>query len=132
MTYNILVSHPLKMPLTHAAGPAVIIYYGIINIILFCTKPAYLTARAWPSSIDFNGNNFGCGTKKRMQAGDGKLLHYKLWPNVDHLLHDLYILVKFSILLQVTLSVFIYWRATLSEMMILPFPMATTPTLILG
>ena len=37
---------------------------------------------AWPFSIDFSDNNFGCGTKKCMQAGDRKQLYYKSWPNV--------------------------------------------------
>ena len=55
-------------------------YYLLCYYILFCTKPAYLTARTWPFSIDFNDNNFGCGTKKCMWVGDGKLLYYKSWP----------------------------------------------------
>ena len=35
---------------------------------------------AWPFSIDFSDNNFGCGTKKCMRAGDRKQLYYKSWP----------------------------------------------------
>ena len=34
-------------------------------------------------SINFNDNNFGCGTKKCMRAGDEKQLYYKSWPNVN-------------------------------------------------
>ncbi len=67
------------MPLGHAGGRLLfIIYYT-----LFYTKPANLTAGAWPFSIDFNGNSFGCVTKKCMRAGDGKLLYYKSWPNTN-------------------------------------------------
>ena len=78
MTYNKLVSRPLKCHLPTRAGT----YYLLCYYISFCTKPAYLTSRAWPFSLDFNDNNFGCGTKKCMRAGDGKLLyHYKSWPN---------------------------------------------------
>ena len=58
-------------------------YYLLCYYILFCTKSAaYLTARAWPFSIHFNDNNFGCGIKKCTRVGDGKLLYYKSWPNV--------------------------------------------------
>ena len=62
-------------------------YYLLCYYILFCTKPTYLTARVWPFSIDFNDNNFGCGTKKCMRAGDRKLLYYKSWPNYEGLIH---------------------------------------------
>ena len=79
MTYNIFVSRPLKCHLPMQAGG----YYLLCYYILFCTKPTYLTARAWPFSIDFNDNNFGCGTKKCMRARDGKLLYYKSWPNMS-------------------------------------------------
>ena len=72
----ILVSRPLKWYLPMWAGS----YYLLCYYVLFCTKPTYLTARAWPFSVDFNDNNFGCGTKKCMQVGDGKLLYYKSWP----------------------------------------------------
>ena len=67
MTYNILVSCPLKCHLPMQAGG----YYLLCYYILFCTKPAYLTARAWQFSIYFNDNNFRCGTKKYTWAGDG-------------------------------------------------------------
>ena len=69
MTYNIFVpvSRPLKCNLPMwTGGYCLLCYY-----ILFCTKPAYLTARAWPFSIDFNDNHFGCGTKK-MYTGGGR------------------------------------------------------------
>ena len=61
MTYNniIFVSRPLKCHLPMRVGG----YYLLCYYILFCTKPAYLTVGAWPFSIDFNDNNFGCGTK---------------------------------------------------------------------
>ena len=73
MTYNIVVSRPLKYNLPMRVGG----YYLLCYYILFCTKPAYLTARAWPFSIHFNDNNFGCGTHKQCtRAGDGKL-YYK-------------------------------------------------------
>ena len=65
MTYNILVSRPLKCHVPMRAGG----YYLLCYYILFCTKPAYLTAGAWPFSIDFN-NNFRCGTKKCTWAGN--------------------------------------------------------------
>ena len=65
---------------TYPCGRAVIIYYVIV---LFCTKPTSLTARAWPFSIDFNDNNFRCGAKKCIRAGDGKLLYYKSWPKLS-------------------------------------------------
>ena len=44
--------------------------YYLCYYMLFCTKPTYLTVRAWPFSIDFNDNDFGCGTKK-MHVGWG-------------------------------------------------------------
>ena len=47
MTYNILVSCPLKCH-THAGGRLLL----IMLLHIFCTKPAYLTARAWPFSYD--------------------------------------------------------------------------------
>ena len=47
MTYNIFVSRPLKCHLPMRAGG----YYLLRYYILFCTKPAYLTAGAWPFSM---------------------------------------------------------------------------------
>ena len=37
---------------------------------------------AWPFSIDFSDNNFGCSTKKCMRAEDRKQLYCKSWPYV--------------------------------------------------
>ena len=34
----------------------------------------------WPFSVDFNDNNFRCGTKNAC-GWDRKQLHYKSWPN---------------------------------------------------
>ena len=77
MTYNILVSCPLKYHLPMRVGG----YYLLCYYILCCTKPAFLTARAWPFSIDFNDNNFGCGTKNACGRGTGNYqLYYKSWP----------------------------------------------------
>ena len=67
MTYNILVSRPLKC--THAGGQLLFIML-LHNIVLYI-KPANLTARAWPFSIDFNDNNLVGGIKK-MHAGGGR------------------------------------------------------------
>ena len=71
---TVLVSLPLKCHLPMWAGG----YYLLCYYILFY---AYLTAGAWPFSIDFNDSNFGCnfecGTKKCTWAEDGKLLYYR-------------------------------------------------------
>ena len=50
MTCNILVSRPMKMVLTHAGRW--LLFIMLLQVILFCTKPAYLTARTWQFSID--------------------------------------------------------------------------------
>ena len=67
MTCNILVSRPLKCHLPMQAGG----YYLLCYYILFCTKPTYLTARAWPFSIDFNDNNLDAVPKNARGRGTG-------------------------------------------------------------
>ena len=45
----------------------------------------------WPFSVDFNNNNFGCGTvtKKCMRAGDRKQLYYKSYMALESYLSPL-------------------------------------------
>ena len=70
MTYNILVSRPLKCHLPMRVGS----YYLLCYYILFCTKPTDLTARVWPFSIDFNDNNFGCVPKNACGRGQETII----------------------------------------------------------
>ena len=44
-------------------------------------KPTNLTARVYLFFTGFNGNSFGCGTKRYMLVGDGKPNYYKSWHN---------------------------------------------------
>ena len=73
MTYNELISHPLKY---HFAKCWADIYFTII------IKTGNLTVLQECGHFpDFYDNNFGCGTKKCMWAGTGNLNYYKSWSN---------------------------------------------------
>ena len=77
MTYNKLVSCPLKCHLAMRVGGYYLLF--IIYYALFYTKPANLTAGAWPFSLDFNGNNFRYGThRKCMRAGNYYIISHGL------------------------------------------------------